>query len=71
MNRRDKVQGKKAEASASAARKGAPSPRRRFPAEAYDYGGDILPDDVNRLRKRAKPLLEGEWEVIEGHGKAK
>lgn len=40
---------------------------RRFPPEAYDYDGDISLDDLNRLKERAKPFLDGEWEIIDGY----
>ncbi len=42
--------------------------RRAFPAEAYDYDGEISADDVARLQKQADEILgEGEWEVIDGY----
>jgi hypothetical protein len=52
----------------SAKKSSAPATKRIFPPEAYDYGGDILPEDVERLRKRAEPFIaDGEWKVIDGY----
>ncbi len=42
--------------------------QRAFPPEAYDYDGDIRPEDVKRLRERAAPHVDdGEWDVVDGY----
>lgn len=40
---------------------------RKFPAEAYDYDDDVTKEAVDRVREKARPMIEsGDWEVIDG-----
>lgn len=44
---------------------------RKFPAEAYEYHDDVTKEGVDKVREKVREVLgEGEWEVIDGFGRA-
>ena len=49
---------------------GATHSGREYPKEAYDYHDDVTKEAVDKVRKKAAPIIEkGDWEVVEGFGR--
>lgn len=43
---------------------------RKFPAEAYEYNDDVTSESVEKVRERARDHMVGDWEVVDGLGRA-